>query len=55
MSLVVYNTLGSVVSTTPTMIEGINFMSLDLSAGVYSYSLLSDNTPISSGKIVITR
>lgn len=54
MSLVVYNTLGSVVKTA-SAIAGINLMNLDLSAGVYSYSLLSKNTPISSGKIVITK
>ncbi|MBI4929482.1 MAG: T9SS type A sorting domain-containing protein [Bacteroidetes bacterium] len=54
ISLVVYNMLGSVVSASD-VIAGINFMNLDLPAGIYSYSLVSDNAKLISGKLVVSR
>jgi len=54
ISLVVYNMFGSVVSTT-NVIAGINFMNLDLPAGVYAYSLISDNAKLNSGKLVVSQ
>ncbi|TAL59589.1 MAG: T9SS type A sorting domain-containing protein, partial [Bacteroidetes bacterium] len=50
ITLVVYNMFGGAVNTS-NVIEGINFMNLDLSSGVYSYSLVSEGTMIHSGKI----
>jgi len=52
MSLEIFNTLGCLVNKS-NIIEGINFMSLDLSSGIYSYRLISGNTQINSGKILI--
>jgi len=54
VSVVIYNIFGSVVSKT-NVIEGINFMNLDLPAGVYSYSLISENMKINSGKIAVAK
>jgi len=54
ISLVVYNMFGSTVSAT-NVIAGINFMNLDLPAGVYSYSLISGNAILNSGKLVVSR
>lgn len=54
ISLVVYNMFGSVVSTS-NVIAGINFMNFDLPAGIYFYSLISDNVRLNSGKIVIAQ
>ncbi len=53
LSLVVYDLFGRVVNTTPSLIEGINLMSLDLPAGVYSYALVSGSTVLNSGKLVM--
>ena len=52
ISFTVYNILGSVVNTT-NAITGINFMNLNLPSGIYSYSLISDNTLLNSGKLAI--
>lgn len=54
LSIVVYNMFGSVVSTSSAA-TGINFMSFDLPAGIYTYNLLSDNTPVKSGKLSIIK
>jgi len=53
ITMVVYNTLGSVV-LTKNVIAGINLMDTNLSGGVYSYSLISGNSVINSGKLVVT-
>lgn len=52
--LEVYDIFGKLVKTT-SVIEGINFMALDLPAGVYAYSLVSETEKLDSGKLVITQ
>ena len=52
ISLVVHNMFGEIVSTS-NVIAGINFMILNLPFGVYSYSLITENVVINSGKIVM--
>ena len=54
ISLVFYNIFGSAVAAS-NVITGINLMSLDLPAGVYSYSLLSEGIPLNSGKLVVSK
>ena len=54
LSLAVYDVFGNHVKTTG-VIEGINFMNLDLPGGVYSYSLISENINLNSGKLVISQ
>jgi len=54
LSVVIYNIYGSMVSTK-NVIAGINFMDVDLPAGVYSYNLISENFTINSGKIAVTK
>lgn len=53
ISMVIYNTLGSVVSTR-NVIAGINIMDVNLPCGVYSYSLITGDHVINSGKMVVT-
>jgi hypothetical protein len=50
--LEVYNIFGSKVYQT-NVIGGTNPMKLNLPSGVYSYSLISDNSKLNAGKIVI--
>lgn len=54
LSLVVCNMFGNVVSTS-NVIAGINFMNLDLPAGIYSYSLISARANLHSGKLAVSR
>ena len=55
ISLVIYNIYGSVIRTIEDIKEGNNTLSLDLSAGMYSYSLISGNARVHSGKITVIR
>lgn len=52
ISFIVYNILGNEVSKS-NVISGINFMNLNLTGGIYSYSLISEGNRIYSGKIVV--
>lgn len=54
ITMVVYDLAGNAVYHTGVK-QGINFMSIDLPSGLYSYSLISDNERIYSGKIGIAR
>lgn len=54
ISLWVYDMFGRVVSSS-NVISGINFMNLDLPAGVYSYNLISGSSKVNSGKIAVSR
>ena len=55
LSLRVSNIYGSVVKTINNLKAGSNTLSLDLAAGIYSYSLFSENTPINSGKFPVVK
>ena len=55
ISLLVYNIYGSMVSRINNLKEGNNTLNFNLPAGIYSYSLISDNTPINSGKIEVIK
>ena len=52
ISIIVYDIYGNAVNKT-TVYQGTNFMNLDLPAGIYSYSLISGNDKINSGKIAV--
>ena len=54
ISIIVYDIYGNAVNKT-TVYNGINFMSLDLPAGIYSYSLISGGEKINSGKIAVSK
>jgi hypothetical protein len=54
ISIVIYNIFGSVVHRS-NVISGINLMNIDLPAGIYSYSLISNNSPVYSGKLAISK
>ncbi len=54
ISLVVFSIYGSVVRTLDVK-EGNNTLNLDLSPGIYSYSLISDNDRLHSGRIPVIR
>lgn len=53
LSLIVYDMFARQVQTIP-VIEGLNFMELNLPAGVYSYALVSETHKLDTGKMVIT-
>ena len=55
ISLLVYSVYGSVVNKFNNLKEGNNTLNLNLPAGVYSYSLISNNVPIGSGKLAVSR
>lgn len=55
LSLLVYDIYGNLVSEIGRVVPGINFMQLDLSAGVYSYALIAGGAKINSGKLIIVR
>lgn len=52
LSLIIYDIFVRQVQIIP-VIEGFNFMELDLPAGVYSYDLISETHKLSSGKMVV--
>jgi hypothetical protein len=54
MQLIIYNLFGSVVKTLNVK-AGTTFLNLDLSSGVYSYNLVSENIKLNSGKIVVSK
>lgn len=54
LSLAVNDIFGNRVKTT-SVVEGINFMNFDLPGGVYSYSLISENATLNSGKLVVSK
>ncbi len=52
---VLYDVYGSVIKTIGDLKEGNNNLSLNLAAGIYSYSLLSGNTRVNSGKFSVVK
>jgi len=55
ITLSVYNIYGSAVKRIAHLKTGNNSLTLDLPAGIYSYSLISGNEKINSGKIAVSR
>ncbi|HET7818253.1 MAG TPA: T9SS type A sorting domain-containing protein [Bacteroidia bacterium] len=54
-SIVIYNMMGSEVAKVNNVANGMNIMNLSLSAGIYSYNLISEGLVLKSGKLSIVK